>query len=298
MAAYHSMPRQMSGMRIRLGNRLLKVAAERLSLVFLLLLVCLLCACSKSVDLQTGLNNSDANEIVTVLNRNGIEAQKHLAKDGVTLSVQEADISRATEAMQAAGLPRRSLSNLGQMFKREGMISTPLEERVRYIYGLSSELEFTLQQFDHVVGARVHVVLPERIAPGEPIQPSSAAVFIKYRGTIDEDVMIPRVRNLVAGSIPGLSGEDARSKISVVLVAAEASVTPVEWTTVGPFRVQRDSAGTLTACLISLLILGPLALLLLPLVLKKYIPQVSALLKNRLGTAKKAKPAPAGKPAA
>lgn len=285
------------GERIRLGKGPLQAVVQRLPLLCLLALVCLLCACSKTVDLQTGLNNSDANEIVTVLNRSGIEAQKRIAKDGVTLSVPETDISRATEAMQAAGLPRRSLSNLGQMFKKEGMISTPLEERVRYIYGLSSELEYTLEQFDHVVGARVHVVLPERIAPGEPIQPSSAAVFIKYRGNIDEDVMIPRVRSLVAGSIPGLSGEDARSKISVVLVAAEATVAPVEWTTIGPFRVQRDSASTLTACLVSLLILGPLALLLLPLVLKKYFPAIVATLKNRADSKNKAKSA-AGKPAA
>jgi type III secretion protein J len=249
-------------------------------------MACLLSACSKTVDLQTGLTNSDANEIVSLLNRNGIEAQKRIGKDGVALVVPEADISRATEAMQAAGLPRRNLSNLGQMFKKDGMISTPLEERVRYIYGLSSELEFTLQQFDHVVGARVHVVLPERIAPGEPIQPSSAAVFIKYRGQVDEDIMIPRIRNLVAGSIPGLVGEDGKSKISVVLVGAEAVAPTVEWTTVGPFRVQRDSAGTLSACLIGLAIFGPLSLLLGALFLARRFSGVATALKNRLAVRK------------
>lgn len=204
-----------------------------------------LCACSKTIDLQSGLNDADANEIVTVLNRHGIQADKRQTKEGVALSVKDSDISRATDAMRAAGLPRRSLDNLGQVFKKEGMISTPLEERIRYIHGLSAELEYTLQQFDHVVAARVHVVLPERIAPGEPIQPSSAAVFIKYVPPLDEDAVIPRVRSLVASSIPGLAGDDAKSKVSVVLTASETVAPAIEWTTVGPFRVMADSAGSL-----------------------------------------------------
>lgn len=213
----------------------------------LLCLVALLAGCAKWVDLQTGLNDADANEIVAVLNRNGIQAEKRPAKEGVNLLVKEAEISRATQAMHAAGLPRRSLSTLGEVFKKDGMISTPLEERARYIHGLSAELEYTLQQFDHVIAARVHVVLPERVAPGEPLQPSSAAVFIKYRPPLDEDVVVPRVRNLVASSIPGLSNDDGRAKVSVVLTATELEAPPVEWTTVGPFQVMASSADALAA---------------------------------------------------
>jgi type III secretion protein J len=229
---------------------ILHSSARMLGRLCLLLVLGALGACSKSVDLQRGLNDADANEIVTVLNHHGIEAEKRTSKEGVTLAVGEENISRATEAMRAAGLPRRNLSSLGQVFKKEGMISTPLEERARYIYGLSAELEYTLQQFDHVVSARVHVVLPERVAPGEPIQPSSAAVFIKYVPPLDEDAIVPRIRSLVASSIPGLSGDNARGKVSVVLTASELTAPQVEWKTVGPFRVMADSAGTLTATLI------------------------------------------------
>lgn len=214
-----------------------------------------LSGCSKPVDLQTRLNDSEANEIVTLLNRHGIRAEKHATKEGVTLTVQETEIASATQAMNAAGLPRRQLSNLGQVFKKEGMISTPMEERVRYIHALSAELEYTLQQFDRVVSARVHVVLPERVAPGEPIQPSSAAVFVKYIPPLDEDMVTPRIRNLVAGSIPGLGGEEGRSKVSVVLAAGEPAAPAVEWTTVGPFRVLADSAGSVRTTLIGMLVL-------------------------------------------
>ncbi|EGF33689.1 Type III secretory pathway, lipoprotein EscJ [Oxalobacteraceae bacterium IMCC9480] len=209
-------------------------------------------------NLQTNLQDADANEIVALLRHNGIEAKKVTAKEGITLTVHEADVPRATDIMRAAGLPKRSLANLGTVFKKEGMISTPLEERVRYIHALSEELEFTLQQFDHVVSARVHVVLPERIAPGEPIQPSSAAVFVKYTEPFDEDTNIPRITNLVASSIPGLSGIEGRSKVSVVLAPAGAAPKGVQWETVGPFMIQSESASGLMWTL-GLLILMSLA---------------------------------------
>jgi len=218
-----------------------------------LLLLLALSGCGESANLQTGLTDGDANEIVARLNQDGIESQKHQSKDGVTITIKPSDITRATASLQAAGLPRRQLQSLGQVFKKDSMISTPLEERARYIYGLSEELEFTLRQFDNRMAARVHVVLPERVAPGEPIQPSSAAVFVKYRPPLDEDTVIPRIRKLVASSIPGLAvGEDSRSKVTVVLEPAEAAAPQVEWTTVGPFMVQAKSAGWLAAILIGL----------------------------------------------
>ncbi|HEX7635821.1 MAG TPA: type III secretion inner membrane ring lipoprotein SctJ [Noviherbaspirillum sp.] len=216
----------------------------------------LLCACSREVVLQSNLTDSDANEIVMVLNRQGIAVDKRPSKEGVNLVLSNTDLSRAAAIMNAAGLPRRSRESLGEVFKKQGMISTPLEERVRYLAGLSEELGYTLQQFDNVISARVHVVLPERVAPGEPLLPSSAAVFIKYRPPIDEDAITPRIQRLVASSIPGLSNEDGRSKVSVVLTPGEVPLPAVKWTMVGPFKVQVDSASSLLSTLISLAVIG------------------------------------------
>jgi len=238
----------------------------------------LLSACSKLVTLQAGLQDTDANEIVLVLTRGGIDVEKQREKEGVTLRVDESDLSRASAAMEAAGLPRRNGPSLGEIFKRQGMISSPLEERVRYIYGLSEELGATLQQIDHVISARVHVVLPERIAPGEPILPSSAAVFIKYRPPLDEDAIVPDVRKLVAASIPGLADGRSEGKISVVMVPAESPPLVIKWTTVGPFKVQASSAAGLAVTLIGLLMLAlagaGFALLQMP----KQNPRLAALL--------------------
>lgn len=230
------------------GTRLLRAG-------MLLLAAVLLSACSKLVTLQANLKDADANEIVLVLTQNGIEVEKHRDKEGVTLMVHEGDLSRASAAMNAAGLPRRNPTSLGEVFKRQGMISSPLEERVRYIYGLSEELGYTLQQIDHVISARVHVVLPERVAPGEPILPSSAAVFVKYRPPLDEDALMPNIHNLVAASIPGLAGGGREDKISIVMIPTELPPPSIQWTTIGPFKVQAASATALGVTLFVLIAL-------------------------------------------
>lgn len=210
-----------------------------------MLFFAVLVGCTQVANLQTNLDDTEANEIISLLSRNGIDVKKQQSKEGVTLIVHTSELARATDIMRAAGLPKRHLSNLGQVFKKEGMISTPLEERVRYIHGLSQELEYTLQNFDNVISARVHVVLPERIAPGEPIQPSSAAVFVKYREPFDIDTNMPRIRNLVSSSIPGLSGNSDHSKVSVVFAPGAAAPKPIIWEDIGPFKVEESSASAL-----------------------------------------------------
>lgn len=264
----------------------LKTRQRSVSRFLLVFVLFALCGCTEEVTLQSGLSDQSANEIITVLRRHGIDSQKKVSKAGVSLLVVETDVARATEALHTAGLPRRTLSDLGQVFKKEGVISTPLEERVRYLHGLSQELEYTLQQIDHVVSARVHVVLPERVAPGEPIQPSSAAVFIKYRPPFDEDMIIPRIRNLVALSIPGLTGDDNIAKVSVVVTPSEELAKGIEWTTVGPFKVLKESANGVWGVLIGLctVLLLCLASWLISLAMRN--PKVDAWVNQRVGKAR------------
>lgn len=193
-------------------------ARPRLLLAVLALVVTLLTGCKEIITLQGGLNDHEANEIIAVLKEDGIAASKRSAKDGISVSVSAEDLPRATTVLDARGLPHRRQQRMGEVFKKDGLISTPMEERARYISALSQELEFTLAQIDGVVMARVHLVLPEKVAPGEPVHPSSAAVFIKHAALLDPDVIAPRVRQLVARSIPGMANIGGIDKVSVVFV--------------------------------------------------------------------------------
>ena len=195
-------------------------------------LVGLLCgtltACQPAVNVAPGLDARNANDIQAVFIENGIAAERTDTKDGIKLMVKQADLPRALTVMRAAGLPRERQASLGEVFRKEGMVSTPLEERVRYLYALSQELERTLLQIDGVLVARVHVVLPDRVSPGDPLNPSSASVFIKYRPGTQIDQAAPRIVQLVADSIPGLSDPTA-SKVSLVTLPADITdVAPVQ----------------------------------------------------------------------
>ncbi len=225
------------------GSLLTCVCKKAYYFISCIFLLCLFAACSGEVALQTGLSNSDANEIVALLQKNGVSVTKTRDKLGAILTVREGQLGKANSLMQAAGLPRKAQTDFGQVFKKEGMISTPLEERARYLYALSQELEYTLSKIDGVIVARVHVVLPERVAPGEPVKPSSASVFLKVKSQFDEDLIVPRVKRLVTTSIPGLAGDDAGGrKITVVVTPAEVvDIAEIDWQQVGPFIIEDSS---------------------------------------------------------
>ncbi|QHD04949.1 MULTISPECIES: type III secretion system inner membrane ring lipoprotein SctJ [Pseudomonas] len=217
---------------------------RRLTTLVLLSTVLMLSGCGESVELHRNISEQEANEVIAELADKQIRAQKIPGKDGVAVRVKANDISRAVRTLDAAGLPRTARSTLGDIFRKEGVISTPLEERARYIYALSQELESTLSNIDGVIVARVHVVLPERVAPGEPVQPASASVFIKHNPRLDPDNINPRVRRMVASSIPGMaSAIDNTTKLTVIFVPATAYTEQQQLTHFGPFLVPVQELG-------------------------------------------------------
>ncbi|WDU61593.1 type III secretion inner membrane ring lipoprotein SctJ [Pseudomonas poae] len=219
-------------------------------------LVLLLGGCGESVELHRQLSEQEANEVIAELADKHIRAQKQLAKDGVIVRVRTDDIARAVRTLAAAGLPKTARSTLGDVFRKEGVISTPLEERARYIYALSQELEATLSNIDGVIVARVHVVLPERVAPGEPVQPASASVFIKHDPQLEPDSLLPRVRRMVASSIPGMaSAVSNNQKLTVVFVPATAYRETQQLTYWGPFLIKTDDLPFWQTTLIGVLVL-------------------------------------------
>ncbi len=116
-----------------------------------LLLTAGLAACSRQVELMAALPATEANEIIAALQNAGIHADKVAGKEGLAaVKVAAGDVGRAVDLLRDKGLPRERFAGMGQVFKKEGLISSPLEERARYVYALSQELGATLSQIDGV----------------------------------------------------------------------------------------------------------------------------------------------------
>lgn len=175
----------------------------------------LLIACGRA-ELYGKLSEGQVNEMISVLQRAGIEANKDdRGEAGWTLTTSKDDFGRAVEVLQSQGYPREDFATLGTLFKGNSVVSSPTEERARLIFGLSQELSHTLTEIDGVVQARVHLVLPENRPLQDQQQPSAASVFIKYRP--GSDINVGKIKALVVNSVEGLKIEN----VSVETFAAQ-----------------------------------------------------------------------------
>jgi type III secretion protein J len=183
-----------------------------------------------SRDLQSGLSEQDAQEIVVILKQNGLDAYLERQKGGdrdsapawtVRVKGGSRNLLVAWQIMQDNGLPRQKVKGMEEVFSNRGMIPTASEEKAQMLLGLSGELTRTIKSVAGVLDARVQVVLPENSPLVDKSQwsPTTASVLIKHRGSalpLTED----EVKSLVARGVEGLQPEN------VAVIFKRINVTP------------------------------------------------------------------------
>ncbi|MDR2436363.1 MAG: type III secretion inner membrane ring lipoprotein SctJ [Puniceicoccales bacterium] len=214
---------------------------------FLVGVSCLLCGCGKT-DLLSNMDESQANDVISILQQANLAAAK---KPGVeatwTVTISDANkFSQAVELLKSKGFPKTNFNNLGKVFQKSGLVSSPLEERARLMYAMAESISETLSKIPGVLTARVHVVLPENDPYAENSIPSSAAVFISYRAESNLEESVREIKYLVTNSIQGLSYD----KVSMALfpVTFTSDVQQQErsrLTSVLGISVDQSSAGKL-----------------------------------------------------
>jgi type III secretion protein J len=138
-----------------------------------LLAALLLSACD--TELYNNLDQRQANEMIATLQQRGIPAQRVVVKGGqYTVVVDKGRFADSIAILNEAGLPKQEFQTMGQVFKKDGLVSSPLQERAQMIFALSQELSRTVSEIDGVLSARVHLVLPENDPLRQQLVPSSA----------------------------------------------------------------------------------------------------------------------------
>ena len=186
----------------------MKSRETHVSTMAIILAALLLAGCDKETTLHAGLAERQANLVMAALIDAGIGCHKSPGEEGTwDVTVVESRFADAVNLLEKAGLPRQPHQGIGEVFKKTGMISSPSEERIRFMDALAQDLAKTISSIDGVVDARVHVVLPENDPFARHALPSSAAVAIRSRWDADLTDVIPSVKGLVKNAIEGLSAE-------------------------------------------------------------------------------------------
>ena len=178
----------------------------------------LLTACKS--ELYSQLDERQINEMVALLNANGIEADRVKGEKGTfSLEVDRSEFSKSITILSSQGLPRKTYQSLGEVFKSDKMVSTPFEERARFMYALNQELSQSISQINGVVSARVHITVPQKTPFEKTVKTARASVFIYHAPGADIKKNVPVIKNLITRSVDGLMYED----VTVALFLAQGT---------------------------------------------------------------------------
>lgn len=202
----------------------------------------LLAGCAGNQSIVNNIDEREANEIVVFLASKGIVAQKIAATstavggggatDMFNIAVDAKQTTDAMALLNRYGLPRRKGTNLLTLFAGGGLMSSDREETIRYQAGLAEELRNTIRKIDGVLDADVQISFPPaETAPGVTPPKTTAAVYIKHQGIMEDpnSHLEVKIKRLLAGSINGLQFDDVsvisdRSRLADIVLQPESEM--------------------------------------------------------------------------
>jgi type III secretion protein J len=191
--------------------------------LLLLALPVALVACRGPI--QHGLDERDANEIVTELVSRGFDARKVPEKGKKPTWAIDVPDDKATDALRVLTdlkLPRKGRKTTQALVESASLIETPQAERLRALEAQEGDIEEALETMDGVRSASVELVVPAPPRPGVAATPSKASVLLRVHPEALERLQQTRaeVRALVAAAVDGLHTEDVVLVLDPVAVQA------------------------------------------------------------------------------
>lgn len=195
------------------------------SLLTCLFLIITLVACEQVTILQD-LDQRDANEVMVVLSKHGIQAKKVTVtaqnRTSWAIQVSPEDEDRASQLLIEIGLPRQKELGLAGICQDPGMIPTPKMEKCQQLLALKGEIINALQAIPGVVRADVVLNIPDKVDfpdANAPVERPSASVVVQIRDakTVGESFNEDKVRQFVSRTISGLDPRDVSVIISALV---------------------------------------------------------------------------------
>lgn len=207
------------------------------------LTVLLLTGC-KQDELLKGLDQSQANDVIALLQRNNILAMKKGAlKEGFSVSVEPRDFAAAVDLMATYGLPRQPNMEIAQMFPADSLVSSPRAEKARLYSGIEQRLAQSLLAIQGVVSARVHVSYDFDAGEGErKKKPVHLSSLLNYDNRIvDTTLLIGDVKRFLKNSFDDIDYDNISVVLSKVdnvqrippLASPASSPTSTSWLLIG-----------------------------------------------------------------
>jgi type III secretion system inner membrane ring protein len=181
----------------------------------LLMFLCLALLGCRQPSLLEGLDQQQANEVLSVLQRNNIAATKvDAGKTGYAVKINPVDFSAAVDLLNLYSLPSRPRLQVAEMFPSDSLVASPRAEKARLYSALEQRIEQSLSLLEGVVSARVHVSYDLDAGEGgrKPAPVHLAAVAVHERD-IEPQLLITDIKRFLKNSFAAVEYEN----ISVVL---------------------------------------------------------------------------------
>ncbi|MGY2200147.1 EscJ/YscJ/HrcJ family type III secretion inner membrane ring protein [Pseudomonas gingeri] len=195
-----------------------------------LIFLCFALAGCRQPTLLDGLDQQQANEVVSVLQRNNIGAAKQdNGKAGYSVKVARVDFPAAVDLLNLYALPSKPRLEVAQMFPADSLVASPRAEKARLYSALEQRLEQTLGVLEGVVSARVHVSYDVDAGEGGRKAPAVhlAAVAVHERD-VEPGLLVNDIKRFLKNSFTAVEYEN----ISVILTrrspTQHAAPLPIE----------------------------------------------------------------------
>ncbi len=175
------------------------------------------------VPLYTELGPSDAADIKAHLDERSIPYE--VGPDN-TINVKPEDVYELRLDLASEGIPSGGVVGF-EIMDSIPMGATDFDRHVSYIRALQGELSRTIEGFDEVKKARVHIVLPQDSVFVSQSDPATAAIVLDLQpGATLHDEAIRGVMNLVASGVEGMESDNVTVVDTDGAVLSERVRTP------------------------------------------------------------------------